>query len=159
MSRKSKNEHSNKSLAGENGSSKPTPSHDLGTVNTDPAGVIYMTYQEQLKSPKWQKKRLQVLEYYNYECQLCHNDEKELHVHHLIYRDNHLLWDYDITEYAVLCKSCHKNWHETLKLFNLELGQTFLHGDTIVWFDDLIGVLRASKEMESKEFRSIISRF
>jgi 5-methylcytosine-specific restriction endonuclease McrA len=147
-----------KTRPGESGLSECTPPHSPGIVSTDPARASYMTYAEQLKSPKWQKKRLEVLESNNFTCQMCHDTDSELHVHHLIYRDNHMIWDYPNDELAVLCKDCHKDWHETMKLFSLEVGKTLLNYNGI-WFDDLIGVLLYCQNNDVSSFRKLICKF
>ena len=64
------------------------------------------TYPEKLKSPKWQKKRLEVLNRDNFTCQHCGDTETELHVHHLKYsREPH---EAPLEDLATLCKICHK---------------------------------------------------
>ena len=80
-------------------------------VSIDPAGAYFMTYQEQIKSPQWQKKRLEVLDSRNFTCEFCSRDAKTLNVHHVIYDSKRKLWDYDFNELIVLCEDCHKNWH------------------------------------------------
>lgn len=65
------------------------------------------TYSELLRDPRWQKKRLEVLEDANWTCTRCYDDETELHVHHLRYRWNVKPWDYDLDELRCLCKTCH----------------------------------------------------
>ena len=70
-----------------------------------------MNYAEQIKHPKWQKKRLEVLEHYNFTCQECGEKEKELHVHHPFYKKNVMIWDYAIGELMCLCCDCHKDAH------------------------------------------------
>jgi len=103
-----------KDPAGESGSAKSTPLPGLGTYHSDPAGLLYMTYQEQIKSPKWQKKRLETLNLWNYTCQICDAKDKMLNVHHIIYDSKRQLWDYDDSELLVLCEDCHKEWHSTM---------------------------------------------
>lgn len=65
-----------------------------GVVSSDPGRVFFMTYTEQIKSPKWQKKRLKILERDEYTCKSCFNKEKTLHVHHLQYRKECNIWEY-----------------------------------------------------------------
>lgn len=69
-------------------------------------------YSEMLKSPLWQKRRLQMLEKAGWKCELCQRKEKTLHVHHLIYRAGHLAWEYEDKELVVLCECCHETVHE-----------------------------------------------
>lgn len=67
-----------------------------------------MTYQEKLKDPRWQKKRLEVLNRDNFTCQLCETVKIELHVHHLSYGHDTEPWDYDDSNFITYCKVCHK---------------------------------------------------
>ena len=71
-----------------------------------------MSYQEQLKSPKWQKKRLQILEIHNFTCEKCNATEKTLHVHHARYIKGRKVWEYDNDVLMCLCEDCHKAEHE-----------------------------------------------
>jgi len=68
------------------------------------------TYSEKLKSPKWQKKRLQVLERDEFRCQSCGDTETELHVHHDRYSKEP--WDARDEELKTLCKWCHQIYEE-----------------------------------------------
>lgn len=65
-----------------------------------------MTYAEKLRDPRWQKKRLFILERDGWACQSCRSTTKSLQVHHLMYarRDP---WDYDDNCYQTLCGECH----------------------------------------------------
>jgi len=65
------------------------------------------TYSEKLKDPRWQKKRLQILERDKFRCQICGNSEKTLHVHHIVYLDNHDPWDYKNYLLITICEECH----------------------------------------------------
>lgn len=71
-----------------------------------------MTYQEQLKHPKWQKKRLEVLQHNKFICQECGEAEEELHVHHTQYKKGAAVWEYDVSELQCLCHSCHQDTHD-----------------------------------------------
>lgn len=64
-----------------------------------------MTYAEKLKDPRWQKKRLEILNRDSFTCQCCAYDDKELHVHHVKYNSNP--WDADDDDLMTLCKDCH----------------------------------------------------
>ena len=74
-------------------------------------GYFYMTYSEQLKSPLWQKKRLEVLQRDSFKCVKCNNDKLTLHVHHKSYVIGKSAWDYPIEYLETLCENCHKNEH------------------------------------------------
>lgn len=66
-----------------------------------------MTYSQKLRDPRWQKKRLLILERDKWTCQSCRSTTKTLQVHHLVYarRDP---WDYADSCYQTLCDECHE---------------------------------------------------
>lgn len=66
-----------------------------------------MSYADLLRDPRWQRKRLEILEAADWGCEECGSGEDELHVHHLIYRRGLKPWEYAPDEYQVLCKHCH----------------------------------------------------
>lgn len=74
-----------------------------------------MNYLEKLKSPKWQKKRLEVLQRDNFKCCLCGDEETELHVHHLKYTKEP--YDAPLSDLETLCKNCHH-----IKTFHYDVG-------------------------------------
>lgn len=66
-----------------------------------------MTYSEKLRDPRWQKKRLQIFERDNWTCIFCGSKDKNLQVHHAIYRRADP-WDYPDYVYQTLCADCHE---------------------------------------------------
>lgn len=70
-----------------------------------------MEFKDQYRSPEWQKKRLEVLQYAEFCCERCHDNESTLHVHHKRYVKGRKVWEYDREELAVLRESCHENAH------------------------------------------------
>lgn len=79
----------------------------------------FMNYQYQLKHPKWQKKRLEILNRDNFTCQKCGDLETTLHIHHLKYPENGNAWDIGNEHLITLCSHCHKIV-EILKGFNFD---------------------------------------
>ena len=69
------------------------------------------SYFEKLKDPRWQKKRLEVLNFYEFTCQMCSDNKETLHVHHKEYFKGHEPWDYEIRQLTVLCENCHESSH------------------------------------------------
>jgi hypothetical protein len=69
-------------------------------------------YLEKLRSPLWQKKRLQVFERDKWTCRTCSATDKTLHVHHVFYRPGCEPWDYPIWAFLTLCADCHEQAHE-----------------------------------------------
>lgn len=70
-----------------------------------------MKYHDQLKHPLWQKKRLEVMEYYKFTCEECGAKEDTLNVHHPFYKRGAMIWDYEVDELNCLCEKCHKETH------------------------------------------------
>ena len=67
----------------------------------------YMTYSEKLKDPRWQKKRLRILERDNWTCRRCLSADKTLHVHHRYYIKGANPWEYHDEVLRTLCEDCH----------------------------------------------------
>src|SRR6267378_1235176 len=65
------------------------------------------SYNEKLKDPRWQKKRLKIFERDNWACQLCSRTDLELNVHHL-YRTSEEPWDEPGIHLLTLCRLCHE---------------------------------------------------
>ena len=65
-------------------------------------------YSDLLKSPKWQKKRLEIMKRDKFTCKLCGDTETQLHVHHKKYISGNDPWDYDNKLLVTLCEDCHE---------------------------------------------------
>src|SRR5574337_755425 len=65
-------------------------------------------YSEKLRDPRWQKKRLQILERDGWACQFCFDDKSTLHVHHKWYIRGRDPWEYHDDCLIALCASCHE---------------------------------------------------
>jgi hypothetical protein len=76
------------------------------------------SYAEKLKDPRWQKKRLEVLNEADWECSNCGQKEETLHVHHPAYQKGKQPWDYATEDLFCLCEKCHKSFHEQERLFD-----------------------------------------
>lgn len=72
-----------------------------------------MTYKEQLLDPRWQKKRLEILNRDEWSCQWCGEKTKTLHIHHFCYRYGKMAWESENDEMITLCNDCHKVTHIT----------------------------------------------
>lgn len=75
-----------------------------------------MNYSDKLKDPRWQKKRLEVLNHFGWKCKICDNKEKTLNVHHEYYEKGKEPWDYRLIDFMVLCQDCHELLHESHRL-------------------------------------------
>lgn len=65
------------------------------------------TYTEKLKDPRWQKKRLEVLNRDEWKCCGCGSGSNTLHVHHAYYASGRDPWDYPSETLTTLCAECH----------------------------------------------------
>lgn len=74
--------------------------------------VKFMDYREQIKSPKWQKRRLEILQRDDFTCQICGNKDKTLHVHHATYIPDRSIWEYPDEMLITLCEDCHEIEHK-----------------------------------------------
>ena len=68
-------------------------------------------YYEKLKDPRWQKKRLEILNRDCFKCQKCGKTSQELHVHHLFYKPDAEPLEYDNDSLVTLCGDCHSKIH------------------------------------------------
>lgn len=91
-----------------------------------------MTYQEKLKDPRWQKKRLEILQRDNFTCENCGDSETELHVHHRWYEKNTEIWDYPNEVFETLCVNCHNHYSAAdKKNFIIEINETLKKLSTV----------------------------
>lgn len=81
------------------------------------------SYSEQLRDPRWQKKRLEVLERSGWKCQWCDITNDELHVHHAYYEKGKSPWEYDDSVLFCLCKTCHSKAEAITKQFALIISE------------------------------------
>lgn len=72
-------------------------------------------YALKLKDPRWQKKRLEIMNRYNFKCSLCGEEDETLHIHHWKYIYGVDPWDYPDGLLSTLCDDCHKQEHSHRK--------------------------------------------
>lgn len=73
------------------------------------------SYADKLKDPRWQKKRLEIMERDGWECTQCGKKEDTLHVHHLFYERGKQPWEAETHNLTTLCENCHEvvqEWQE-----------------------------------------------
>jgi len=69
-------------------------------------------YQEQRLDPRWQKKRLEIMQRDGFACLHCGDEQTTLNVHHSYYIKSRMPWEYPNFSLLTLCKNCHKRMHE-----------------------------------------------
>ncbi len=70
-----------------------------------------MTYLDKLKDPRWQKRRLKVMEYAHWRCQICGTKDNTLHCHHSYYTKGKEPWQYPDGSIICICDKCHRIIH------------------------------------------------
>lgn len=82
----------------------------------------YVSYFEKLKDPRWQRKRLEILQRDNWTCCQCGATSKTLHVHHTHYRKGADPWDYGGEFLKSLCEDCHSEVTELTDHLSMRIG-------------------------------------
>lgn len=99
------------------------------------------SYYQLLKDPRWQKKRLEILQRDDFSCQMCGSPDFTLHIHHISY-NNGDPWEINDNALITLCEDCHEHETEEIK-------------DNV---HDLIKILKDSGMM-SVDFKSLCYAF
>jgi len=77
-----------------------------------------MTYADKLKDPRWQRKRLAIMERDNFTCRDCRATDKHLHVHHCFYEKGGP-WDTRDELLITVCDECHETrqkWEDAARM-------------------------------------------
>lgn len=114
-----------------------------------------MSYSEKLRDPRWQKKRLEIMNRDCFKCIYCQDSESPLTVHHIYYISGREPWGYPDSAYLTLCEKHHgqihayevsnsvKLWEATagfeIAYFSKYLNKTFF-GDRLRDSGVLIGI-------------------
>lgn len=80
-------------------------------------------YAELLKDPRWQRKRLDVLDRADWTCQRCGCTSRTLHAHHKHYLKGRKPWDYDDDLLECLCDTCHEEVHAEQEALELKIAR------------------------------------
>ena len=96
-----------------------------------------MSYSDKLRDPRWQKKRLLVMERDGFECRNCGAEDKTLNVHHKVYRRGRNPWDYPDYELTTLCEHCHEKLEDKLTLLRLSVQEE----GSMVSLDEVLGFI------------------
>jgi hypothetical protein len=92
-------------------------------------------YSEKFKDPRWQRKRLEILERDGWCCQKCYDPQNPLHVHHRYYEQGKDPWDYPDEALVSLCEECHlyekESRYDAEKSLIHELKMKFFSGGVL----------------------------
>lgn len=117
-----------------------------------------MNYQQQLQSPKWQQKRLEIMQRDKFHCQACDSDEKQLTVHHYKYRKNAMAWEYDDSMLVTLCSDCHKKIHNIQDYFKVDFVR-FKPKCGMFSFESIPSYIFDCRHAFSKRYKNIYDAF
>lgn len=112
-----------------------------------------MTYSEKLKSPQWQKKRLEILNRDDFSCQSCGDIELSLHVHHTKYKANTDPWEYENDSLITLCENCHTEVTWLKKDIKRIIDEEFLYVDFLT---ELHSLLLKIQHMDPSKINDIV---
>jgi len=122
-------------------------------VKSQPTEPQRTTYAEKLRDPRWQKRRLEVMERDRFTCQRCRATDKTLHVHHLSYERGKDPWDYCELSLLTLCQDCHALAEDPRLLSDVGLLRVLPISRTtvgnIVWF------LRLAAEQDNADYTHV----
>jgi len=99
-----------------------------------------MKYIDKFKDPRWQKKRLEIMERAGFKCENCHSDKKTLNIHHGYYDKGYDPWDYNNETLWCLCEECHESVMGQLRDLHFQLAK--IHPSV---FYKVIGYLEKNK--------------
>lgn len=70
------------------------------------------SYSEKLQDPRWQRKRLEIMDRDGYKCRECQSTEKTQTVRHAYYKKGCEPWEYPNESLQTVCMDCHKKRDE-----------------------------------------------
>lgn len=121
------------------------------------------TYSEKLKDPRWQRKRLEVMERDGFECSQCGDSGTTLAVHHTYYITGRNPWEYPIWSLQTLCENCHKDnhsdkesdgtlqeWEEIIGFLGINKMEEF-----VSWWDISTMIAMRKEQFAKRGIRSI----
>jgi hypothetical protein len=68
-------------------------------------------YERKLSDPRWQRRRLEIMQQRGWKCEICGDEKEELNIHHPSYEDGANPWEYRDGSLKCLCRTCHTIMH------------------------------------------------
>lgn len=111
------------------------------------------TYFEKLRDPRWQKKRLEIMQRAGFACESCGDNESTLNVHHGYYERGLEPWEYKSNTLWCLCEGCHLNIQDMLRDLHYEIAH--IHPD---FFCEIMWTLQDIRERTESHENAFSSR-
>jgi hypothetical protein len=111
-------------------------------------------YSKKLLDPRWQRKRLEILDRDGFQCRSCGARDRTLHVHHRYYEYGRDPWDYDSKILVTLCDECHEGesiYRDAGTILTRTIHEAGFLGV------DILDFCEAFQKLEVSESHSIIS--
>jgi len=116
-----------------------------------------MEYKEQLKSPMWQKKRLEIMERDKFTCQCCGDTESQLQVHHTRYEFGKKVWEYDNETLITFCEDCHSDATDFKKIIKSTIDSQFIYTDSLNELEGIMSILCILDPYELNKIKKALS--
>lgn len=113
-----------------------------------------VSYWEQLRDPKWQEKRLRIMERDGFACLSCGSKDKTLNVHHMYYERGCAPWEYPDESLQTVCEGCHEFIQRRLKELHRAIGLSDWHQ-----LEFVLGYLRGCKSHDGPGLEVIVDSY
>lgn len=122
-----------------------------------------MNYREKLLDPRWQKKRLEILQRDEFKCCDCGETSETLHVHHRYYVNGRDPWRYPDFSMVTLCATCHEyersdngeDWGPNIvREWEVIAGGLFFAGDRLGW-DMAVDIMMRTGDSSFEERKAL----
>lgn len=114
-------------------------------------------YAKQRLDPRWQKKRLEVMERDKWTCQNCQSKDKTLNVHHKAYVKGLMPWEYENFVLVTLCEECHKAEPDSLAAVLDQLKSLRFRFSSAELMRLLIALNCADRSLSGQQVAEIVS--
>jgi len=104
------------------------------------------TYLEQIRDPRWQRKRLEILNAANFKCENCGSVNNELNVHHSAYLKGQPAWEHPVELLHCLCRPCHKERQQIEDSLKIEMMKRLRQVPTQRLKEVVFAVLKSALE-------------
>ena len=81
-------------------------------------------YWEKLRDPRWQRKRLEIMDRDSFTCVSCGDNDNTLNVHHKTYKKGSEPWEYNDENFITLCEDCHTSIHDGIDQIKMNTCNT-----------------------------------
>jgi hypothetical protein len=112
----------------------------------------YIPYWQLLRDPRWQRKRLEVMERAEFACEECSSATDTLNVHHRHYVKGRKPWEYGDDELRCLCENCHR-----IIGAKIEEAQQLIGSVSQFYLEEFIGFMRGSIALHNPDECSVLA--